>query len=191
MGEEPTFSDAELRDVVIRDHFIYSHATAAFKFTTYDLRRDQDSMNTNSNRCDIMVPAFESSSESDQATHPYWYARILKIHHVQVFFGGSRVSERMDFLFVRWFGRDMEWNGGPSTLRLDRIGFVPSTDREAFGFLDPTLVIRACHLVPAFKFGKTLGLLGPSLAREHEEGDWENYYVMQCDFCPSNVFLLE
>ncbi len=167
--------------MVIRDHFIYSHATAAFNFTTYDLRRDQDTMNTNSGRCDVMIPAFESSSESDPI-HPYWYARILKILHTQVFFGASPVSERIEFLFVRWFGRDMEWKGGPSTLRLDRIGFVPSTDQEAFGFLNPALVIRASHLIPAFKFGKTSHLLGPSLAREGEEGDWDNYYVMRWEF---------
>jgi hypothetical protein len=180
VGDEPSFSDAELREVVIRDNFIYSHATAAINFTTYDVRRDQDSMNINSGRSNVIVPAFESSSETDQATHPYWYAHILKIHHVQVFFGvNSRVSERMDFFFVRWFGRDLDWRGGPSNLRLDRIGFVPSTDKEAFGFLDPALIIRACHLIPAFNIGRTLSLPGPSLAREHDEGDWENYYVMR------------
>ena len=164
--------------MIIRDHFLYSHATAAFNFTTYDLRRDQDSMNTNSGRCDVMIPSFETS-KSDQTIHSYWYARVLKIHHVQVFFEGSRMPERIDFLWVRWFGRDMEWHGGPSTLWLDRIGFVPSDDKEAFGFLDPALIVRMCHLIPSFKFGRTLGLLGPSLARDSEEGDWENYYVMR------------
>jgi hypothetical protein len=84
----------------------------------------------------------------------------------------------MEFLFVRWFGLDADWNAGPSHLRLDRVGYVQEDDAEAFGFLDPAHVLRACHLIPAFSVGRTAELLGPSFARDdNRHGDWENYYV--------------
>ncbi|KAF8256632.1 hypothetical protein EI94DRAFT_1821442 [Lactarius quietus] len=75
--------------------------------------------------------------------------------------------ERVEFFF-----------GGPGTCRLDRIGWVPESDPSgAFGFLDPARVIRACHLIPAFSYGKTTSLLSASQARDFLTADWVNYYV--------------
>lgn len=172
-GENPKFSDDELSRVIIKDDFIFAHATAAFNYTTYDIQQDQDTVNINSGRRDIMLPSFED----DSSTHPYWYARVLGIYHAHVFYGKAPKAEHVNFLFVRWFGCDTEWTGGPSNLRLDRVGYVPSSDRDAFGFLDPRLVLHACHLIPAFSLGRNLRLLGRSTARDSLIGDWENYYV--------------
>jgi hypothetical protein len=57
----------------------------------------------------------------DDHHHPFWYARVLGIYHANVFFGPNFSSqpERMEFFFVRWFGRDPDWQGGPSTCKLD------------------------------------------------------------------------
>lgn len=172
-GEDPIFSNTELSQVIIRDNVIYSHATMAFNYTTYDVRRDQDTISFQSGRRDIMLPSFEDDSRS----HPYWYARVMGVYHAKVFYHQAAKDARVDFLYVRWFGRDMEWASGPSTLRLDRIGFVPSEDRDAFGFLDPKLVLRTCHLIPAFALGRSLRLLEQSSARDFQDGDWTNYYV--------------
>jgi hypothetical protein len=59
---------------------------------------------------------------------------------------------------------------------------VPDSDDFAFGFLDPALVIRGVHLMPAFLDDRTPELLHstrPSLARdsEMEIDDWTNFYV--------------
>jgi hypothetical protein len=114
----------------------------------------------------------------DDARHPFWYARVLGIYHANIYFGPSNQPERMDFLFVRWFGRDPDWQGGPGTCRLDQIGWVPESDPSgAFGFLNPACVIQACHLIPAFSYGKTAHLLSPSQARDFPTADWVNYYV--------------
>lgn len=165
--------------VIIHNNFLFSHATARFNFTGYDVRRDQDAINVNSDRRDIVIPSFEPSHDANgEPTHPYWYAHILGIYHANIHFDNSQMPERMDFLWVRWFGQDPDWKGGPSSLRLDRIGFVSSHETEAFGFLDPSLVIRACHLIPAFTHGRTYNLLAPSFARK-TDGDWQNYYVMR------------
>lgn len=67
---------------------------------------------------------------------------------------------------------DPAWVGGPRTLRLDRIGFVPQGDQSGtFGFLDPARVTRACHLIPAFDLGQTSKLLRLSRFRDFEHSD--------------------
>ena len=67
-----------------------------------------------------------------------------------------------------------------------KIGFVPDSDEFAFGFLDPSLVLRGCHIVPAFAAGRTSSLLtvqpGEATAGHPagETDDWENFYVIMC-----------
>ena len=73
----------------------------------------------------------------------------------------------------------------PQSARLPKVGFVEYTDPLAFGFLDPSLVVRGCHLVPAFADGKTSSLLplNPTAAcspDKHE--DWVSFYVMMYVF---------
>jgi hypothetical protein len=88
----------------------------------------------------------------------------------------------MEFLWVRWFGVVPGHRWGFKTARLPRIGFIPDTDDGAFGFLDPSLIIRGCHLVPCFASGRTSELLHTSTvtAAHHpdEADDWETYYAM-------------
>jgi len=176
VSDEPDYTSAELEDVKIQYNTIFSHVTATFHYTAYDMTQDYDSINCNNRngRRDVMLRA------CDDARHPFWYARVLGIYHANCYFGpnGSSRPDRVEFLFVRWFGRDPDWQGGPRTCRLDQIGWVPEDDPSgAFGFLDPARVIRACHLIPAFAYGKTPHLLHPSQARDFSTGDWVNYYV--------------
>ncbi|CAA7270388.1 unnamed protein product [Cyclocybe aegerita] len=95
--------------------------------------------------------------------------------------GGSQIR-RMDFLWVRWFGDECNYHYGSKQARLPLVGFVPSTIDGAFGFLDPTHVIRGCHLIPAYAHGRSQDLLPvrTSDARclmPDEEDDWTNFYV--------------
>ena len=117
----------------------------------------------------------------DDAQHPFWYARVIGIYHANVFFERKSREchpEPVDFLFVRWLGCDPDWKGGPATLRLDRIGWVPENDPSgAFGFVDPARVVRACHLIPAFAHGRTTRLVRFSQTWDTLSGDWCNYYV--------------
>ncbi|KAJ7078763.1 hypothetical protein C8R43DRAFT_1177846 [Mycena crocata] len=168
----------ELATVHIQHNRIHRHATAAFNYTSYNVQRDQDTINANTERRHIMVKSDETS-EGVLAPHPYWYARVLGVFHANVFHSDERAPRRYEFLWVRWFGRDPEWDSGPRHLRLDRLGYVPEHYPEAFGFIDPAHALRACHLVPAFALGKTTTLLRPSKMRDSPEGDWMNYYVMR------------
>lgn len=88
----------------------------------------------------------------------------------------------MDFLWVRWLGVDRSYNAGWAARRLHRVSFKKADDPSAFGFLDPSQVIRGIHLIPAFAHGTTDFFLGPSIARIHPAGDtqdadWRFLYV--------------
>ncbi len=183
-GDERTFSDDERRNLKIVDDKLFRHKVMRVNYTSYDMRRDQDSINPRTH-ADVMVLAPEEDIEekTPDLSHPYWYARVVGIFHAKVKYTGpgSRTgdSKKIEFLWVRWFGRDMSAPGGFGKRRLHRIGFADAEQPGAFGFLDPQLVIRAVHLIPAFHYGRTSAKLGPSILRQPSEGDedWDLYYV--------------
>ncbi|KAK0421714.1 hypothetical protein EV421DRAFT_1724714 [Armillaria borealis] len=179
-GDDETYSDAQRASVHIVSNRIYAHKTMRINYTSYDMRRDQDSINPRTHNDVMMV-----SPETGDHAHPFWYARVLGIFHAQVCHTGpearSHSVQNMEFLWVRWYGTEPGYRWGYKRARLPKIGFVPVDDEGAFGFLDPSLVLRACHLTPVFSSGRTRTLLdfSPSAARHPgEDEDWVNYYVM-------------
>jgi hypothetical protein len=176
--DELELSDEDRNSVRILNNRIYAAKVLRVNYTTYDIRRDQDSMNPRTH-CDVMV----ISPEKADGAHPFWYARVLGVFHTDVLHVGSqarnRSVQRMEVLWVRWFGVEQDYRSGSDVARLPKIGFVPGD--AAFGFLDPSLVLRGCHLVPAFADGRTTILLrtvSMTAARPPgETDDWTNYYV--------------
>jgi hypothetical protein len=159
---------------------IYRHKVIRINHTTYDGRRNQDSLNPRTH-ADFMVLAHEDDTDDSSNMHPYWYGRIIGVFHACVKHTGpaskTSDSQQVNFLWVRWFGRDLTYRSGFKAKRLPRIGFIDSSD--AFGFVDPREVIRGVHLIPAFAYGKTSDLLSHSIARNPREKDldWNYYYV--------------
>ncbi|RDB16223.1 hypothetical protein Hypma_003115 [Hypsizygus marmoreus] len=150
-------------------------------YTTYDIRRDEDSINPRSHP-DIMV----RSPETGDSAEPYWYARVIGVFHAMVStshpLAHDRTIQCMEFLWVRWFGVEPGYRCGFRQARLPKVGFVESTDDYAFTFLDPAHIIRGCHLIPAFAAGCTSNLfpVGQSAARvlnSDDTDDWANFYV--------------
>lgn len=136
-------------------------------------------MNPRTN-ADVMV----RSPETGPDTHPFWYARILGVFHLRILHTGPAATNRsvqhMEFLWVRWFGMVPGHRYGLKVARLPKVGFVPDTDPLAFGFLDPSLVLRGCHLIPAFNEGRTTELLTAPLTAGRSPGevdDWTSFYV--------------
>jgi hypothetical protein len=135
------------------------------------------------------------SPETGTDASPYWYARVLGVYHANVWTTNPAIKDggnvqRMDFLFVRWFGGEPGYRHGFQEARLPKVGFVESTDEYAFGFLDPRNVVRGCHLVPAFHGGRTSDLL----PTEHSDArilegavvdDWANFFVNVYDIVNS------
>ena len=154
-------------------------------YTSYDIRRDSDLVNPRSHP-DIMVVSPDSETND---TSPFWYARVLKIFHADVWTSHPDVRDSsihsMNILWVRWFGSEPDYNWGFSCGCLPKIGFVEWNDPFSFTFLDPGHVVRGCHLIPAFAEGRTSALLpeGKSAARvlvTEETDDWLNFYVGMC-----------
>jgi hypothetical protein len=153
--------------------------TLRVNYTTYDVRRDQDSMNPRMH-CDVMVFSDEDNPES----HPYWYARVLGVFHANVLHTSPQATNRsvqhIEFLWVRWFGVEPGYRSRLCQARLPVIGFLPESDPQAFGFLDPSFVIRGCHLLPTFKNGRTSESLTATVSAGRPIGevdDWTHFYV--------------
>ena len=115
-GDEHDFSDTDRDNVLITENKIYEHKTLRVNYTTYDLRREQDTINPGTHP-DVMVLSHE-----DDRAHPYWYARVICIFHVDVEYrerpdGPYSRPRRMDFLFICWFRWDGNFASGFGTKR--------------------------------------------------------------------------
>ncbi|KAG1864616.1 hypothetical protein C8R48DRAFT_656144 [Suillus tomentosus] len=154
-GDEHNFSDEDRNQVIIVNNQLREHSVLRINYTTYDMRREQDSINPRTHVDVLML-----SHENDNDRHPYWYARVVKIFDLDVWYRAQGATSvwaptRMNVLFVRWFGRDIEYKAGWSAKRLYCIGFFKHDDPEGFGFVDPDQVIRGVHLIPGFEHGHT------------------------------------
>ncbi|KAJ7017029.1 hypothetical protein C8F04DRAFT_980188, partial [Mycena alexandri] len=176
-GNGSEYNAQERSKLLIVNNRLYRHKVLRINYTSYDLRRGQDSMNPRTH-ADIMMLAAEDSVDAD---HTFSYARVIGVFHVDVVHnvaGASSTPVPISFLWVRNFRLDRTFKGGFRKRRLHRIEFVPEADPGAFGFVNPDEVIRGCHLIPAFAHGPTERVLQQSLARQKGEfDDWKYHYV--------------
>jgi hypothetical protein len=77
-GDEYDLSDEDCDSVLITDNKIFEHSILRVNYTTYNLQREQDTINPRT-RADVMVLSHE-----DEHTHPYWYARVIQIFHANL-----------------------------------------------------------------------------------------------------------
>jgi hypothetical protein len=163
-------------DLTIENNRIYQHRTLRVNYTSYDLQRHSDLINIRT-RPDLMV-----LSDEDY-THPYQYGRLIDIFTVPVHYKGSEPilgarRQKLRVLWVRWYERDSGYRDGFSTLRLPQLSFVDEDNLNAYGFIDPTTVLRAAHLIPAFSHD----LMDPQpladcYATRFLTDDWNYYYA--------------
>ena len=154
---------------------MYQHCLLRIHYTTYDLWRESDSINPRTDHRDVMV-----LSNSDGKGHPFSYARVLGIFHANIIYTGPGskdfLSRRIEFLWVRWFEivQDcLDWEQHA----LDAVKFLPMTDEDAFGFVDPANVLRACHVIPSFEDGQ-LHPDGIATSRcASDSDDWRRYRI--------------
>ncbi|PPR03767.1 hypothetical protein CVT24_007510 [Panaeolus cyanescens] len=182
-----TYTQEELSQVRICNDSLYEHSVLRVNYTTYDLRRSQDSFNPRTH-ADILL--LSDTSEND---HPFSYARIFRLFHVDITYhcqdGRSfMVPKTFDIAWVRWLQIDEEHNSGWEARRLHRVHFVPHNTLQsaAFGFVNPDDIIRGVHLIPAFAHGTTTEYLSTeSIARNKDaqrfigaqNEDYRYYYV--------------
>ncbi|KAG6825293.1 hypothetical protein H0H92_004131, partial [Tricholoma furcatifolium] len=143
----------------------------------YRHKRMRDTLNPRTHANAMVL----SREDDDSGLQPfsYWFCRILGIFHVMVQYIAPdfvvQDPQRIEVLWVRWYGREGDAGGGWKGRRLHKVGFVDSEDDAAFGFLDPARIIRGVHIMPSFCHGRTRELLPPSkTARASSEND-EDY----------------
>ncbi|KAF7349533.1 hypothetical protein MSAN_01743700 [Mycena sanguinolenta] len=177
-GDGTEFTPQERFRLVVKNQRIYMHKILRVNYTTYDVRRGQDCLNPRTHS-DVMFLA------SEDAPHPFAYAQVIGVFHADFLntADGSGKLESMEFLWVRRYRLDPSYRSGFKRKRYHRVEFVPQSDPDAFGFLNPDEVIRGAHLIPAFASGRTKELLSPdSIGRLPRDGleddeDWRYYYV--------------
>ncbi len=155
------------------------------------MRRSQDSLNPRTQADVIVIANDEPDGETTNRTRtgsspasdapPYWYARVLGVFHAHVRYRSTSTQasqlHSIEFLWVRWFEPDATYSSGWAARRLNRVRFLDCGDTEAFGFINPSDVVRAAHLIPAFAHGRSI-TLPPSLARPiHPQEDWHYHYI--------------
>lgn len=151
------YTAEERRRIAIKDRKLFRHSHARFNYTTCDIRRGQDNISMRTARADVMVA-------SGNVDHPFWYGRVVGIFHALVKDLDKPESDwqRIDFLWVWWFSKDFTHLGCFKKGRLDRLQFLGSDGKPRFGFIHPSDVIRACHIIPAFAHGRSdKSLRGP------------------------------
>ena len=126
------------------------------------------------------------SDDHDAKYHPYWYARVIGVFHTMVRFNSPRATacqmQHMEFLWVRWYGIDFDSDTLKSAFeakRMYQVGFIDGDSDETFGFINPSDVLWAVHLIPSFVSGK-YSEIGISLMAQHldeENQDYIRYYV--------------
>ena len=188
--EDP--SQAAQNYILIKDDRIYNHKLARFYYTTYDAQRSEDIINPKMTHCNIMLLSHPERKNADSLDtsleHPFIYARVIGVYHVNVIYIGPGAKEykpmRFDFLHVRWFQLDSPPNQTPRkrgqtgwSSCLDRLSFPPMAEADSFGFLDPSLVLRTCHVIPAFHSGQCYADGVGLSAMARDKNDWKGYYL--------------
>jgi hypothetical protein len=180
------FTDDDRDKILIHNNKLHFHQTCRVNYTSYDVRRHQDSINTREHP-DFMTLSDDPLPDSDSfsMTSPFWFGRTLKICHVYAKLRGTNEWTRVDFIWARWFQLN-DSDAGWSRKRLPSISFIPAYQDDAFGFIDPEHIIRSIHLIPIFSSEKTEDrLYGPSIARHklvddddnNEWEDWDEFYL--------------
>lgn len=187
-GREAVSNDeieAGARRVLFKHDRIYHHQIFRINYTAYDVRRVQDVINPDTSHCNIMVLNGAPSGDEGDDNEPYLYARVLSVCHANVTYMGPGAVDyqphRMDFLWVRWYQQIDIDKTGWTCRKLDRVRFPsftgPTPEGGFVGFLDPSLVLRACHIVPRFRSGRRYEDSKGASFCGLDSSDWNEYYI--------------
>ena len=180
LGKSQEIDSIDPSTIILKYDRMYHHNLVRVNYTTYDVRRAQDVINYANSHHNIMLLAdYDSNTRLTNEADFYKYACTLGTYHVNVIYVGPGSvdyrSQRMEFLWVRWYDVAETRLSGWKNSRLDRLRFPPVTRHDAFGFVDPSDVLRGCHIIPRFSLG--LQHSGGLSYSGKDSEDWREYYV--------------
>lgn len=161
----------------IENDTLYEHPILNIKYTSYEVQQETDIIHLGYGRTGVMV---YTPMLRENESEPWSYANVLAVYHMTVCTASNPEPQTVSVLWVRWMQRNAVGLTGPNSQNYTQVSYVPWSDTpgSAFDFIDPSHIIRGCHLVPAFALGRTRNLLDPSVARDPgPEGDWRAYYA--------------
>jgi hypothetical protein len=169
LGEET------IKKIFIDNDTLYEHPILNVKYTSYEVQQERDTIHVGYDRTGIMV---YTPTLAEDGNEPWSYAKVLAVYHLTIRTASNPSPQTLTLLWVRWMERNATTLMGLNSRYYTRVSFVPwsGTPGSAFDFVDPSHIIRACHLIPAFSLGRTHDLLDPSVARD-QEGDWCAFYA--------------
>jgi hypothetical protein len=110
-----------------------------------------------------MHPDIMALSGEMRPQHPYWYAHMLSIYHMDVLLNieGPIKKHHIKVLYIRWLAPLIGHQSGMACAWLPKVAFVEDTDYDAFGFLDPTQVIWGAVIsqIPGLSYSQIYGLI--------------------------------
>jgi hypothetical protein len=175
----PPSLDTTCNFVFFKHESLYQHKIIRVNYTTYDMRRGTDIVKAEGPRCNIMLLADGSDSSN---LHHFMYARVLGVYHVDVIYTGPGMqnfeARTFPMLWVRWY-EVVDSNPGSSgwdSSTLDMLRFPPLHHDNSFGFVDPEVVLRGCHILPGFAKGKRESNVNVSRSAKDNK-DYLLYYV--------------
>ena len=161
---------------------LYTQHQIAFNYTTYDVRRARDIVNPATPRCNIMLLDSMGASGSPSKGR-FLYARVLGAYHANVIYTGPGMADykarRLEFLWVRWYRVDSLDDDFLAKSLLPELSFHPIHSPLAFGFIDPSDVLRTCHILPRFaKLKRHEHAGGKGFSRcAKDQDDYRSYYI--------------
>ncbi|KAI0038029.1 hypothetical protein FA95DRAFT_1478129, partial [Auriscalpium vulgare] len=179
------FTDAERNTIFIARNRMHLHKVLRINYTTYDCRREQDSINP---RTHPHIVLLSPDDPDDPAFHPFLYAQVHLIFHVEFRHIPAQSQatdvQRLDIAWVEWLMLDKSIPCGFEARRLPVVGPLKPESPNAFGFVDPNDVLRAVHIMPGFMYGTRHPSVTQALFRqqpdtdEHEDDSaWNRYLV--------------
>lgn len=165
--------------IFIENDMLCEHPILNIKYTSYGVQQERDIIHIGYGRTGAMVYTPILREGEDE---PWSYASVLKAFHVVTRTASNPDPKTLTVLWVRWMERRPDGLTGLNSQKYTRVSFVPwsGTPGSTFDFVDPSHIIRSCHLIPAFNLGRTYDLLDPSIVRD-SKGDWCAYYANRCN----------
>ncbi|KAJ3538209.1 hypothetical protein NMY22_g5263 [Coprinellus aureogranulatus] len=174
--------------VILKNDVLYAHRIMRIKYTTYDARRDEDIIHIETDQTNVMLhnPLYAYGT----SVHPFVYGKVIAILHADVGFvgdigqcEGEYIYRSTELLWVRWYR--LCSNSGE--FALDEVELLPMDEPESHTFINPSDVVRACHIVPKFAEGRRYpdGIGKSALA--NDGADYKKYFVNR--FSDRDMFL--
>ena len=143
------YTDEDRSHVTIVKNMLYRHKKLNIRYITYDMQEGEDRIYPKDHP-GIMVL-------SPDRGHPYLYARVLDLFHIEVRNDaedsrfGKDEKVHLEMVWVHWYKYDQQQEpSGFHSLRYPTISLCEDSYPDSYGLVHPDEIVRCVHLIPDF-----------------------------------------